>query len=155
MMALRAGARHVTAVERWLYLSLACKESLVANKFAPDRYKVIYKRPTDLALIQDVPIICNLLICNILDEGKEFAAWRRLSKLPQARCCTFHGLIWWCRGAISDPSGRSILKRSTFCLCKSLSLFEVPATPVSNASRHLQKAHGKTGPDCKTNGLTS
>ena len=29
MMALRAGARHVTAVDRWLYMALACKESLV------------------------------------------------------------------------------------------------------------------------------
>lgn len=32
MTALRAGAHHVTAVERWLYLALACKESLAANK---------------------------------------------------------------------------------------------------------------------------
>ena len=31
LMALRSGARHVTAVERWLYLSLAAKQSLVAN----------------------------------------------------------------------------------------------------------------------------
>ncbi|KAK9825810.1 hypothetical protein WJX74_009582 [Apatococcus lobatus] len=69
MMALRAGAHHVTAAERWLYLSLACKEALVANKFPADRHKVVYKRPTDLALIQDVPIVCNLLICNIFDEG--------------------------------------------------------------------------------------
>lgn len=73
MMALRAGAHHVTAVERWLYLSLACKESLVANKFPAERYKVVYKRPTDLALVQDVPIICNLLICNIFDEGRSRA----------------------------------------------------------------------------------
>ena len=63
----------MTAVERWLYLSLACKESLVANKFPTDRYKVVYKRPTDLALIQDVPIVCNLLICNIFDEGEPLA----------------------------------------------------------------------------------
>ena len=32
MMALRAGAHHVTAVERWLYLALLCKECLEANK---------------------------------------------------------------------------------------------------------------------------
>jgi protein arginine N-methyltransferase 7 len=31
-LALRAGARHVTAVERWLYLALACKDTLAANK---------------------------------------------------------------------------------------------------------------------------
>ena len=30
MMALKAGARHVTAVDRWLYMALACKESLVS-----------------------------------------------------------------------------------------------------------------------------
>ena len=30
--ALRAGAVHVTAVERWLYLALACKEVLAANQ---------------------------------------------------------------------------------------------------------------------------
>ena len=32
MLALRAGALHVTAVERWLYLALACKECLTANQ---------------------------------------------------------------------------------------------------------------------------
>ena len=32
MLALRAGAHHVTAVERWLYLALACKEALAANQ---------------------------------------------------------------------------------------------------------------------------
>lgn len=29
MMALRADAEHVTAVDRWLYMALACKDSLV------------------------------------------------------------------------------------------------------------------------------
>lgn len=33
MMALRAGAEHVTAVDRWLYMALACKESLVRAQF--------------------------------------------------------------------------------------------------------------------------
>lgn len=32
MMALRAGAAHVAATERWLYLALACSDSLKANK---------------------------------------------------------------------------------------------------------------------------
>ena len=32
MMALRAGAHYVTAVERWLYLALACKECMLANQ---------------------------------------------------------------------------------------------------------------------------
>ena len=31
MMALKAGARHVTAVDRWLYMALACRESLVST----------------------------------------------------------------------------------------------------------------------------
>lgn len=70
MAALDAGAHHVTAVERWLYLSLTCKETLKLNSFEEDRFKVIYKRPTDLRLQTDVPIFCNLLLCDILDEGK-------------------------------------------------------------------------------------
>ncbi|BDA48465.1 Protein arginine N-methyltransferase 7 [Coccomyxa sp. Obi] len=69
MMALRAGAEHVTAVDRWLYMALACKESLVANNFSEDHFSVIYKRPTDLAIIKDVPICCNILICDMFDEG--------------------------------------------------------------------------------------
>ena len=72
MMALRAGARHVTAVERWLYLSLACSETLIANGFTADRFLVLYKRPTDLGLLTDVPVCCNLLVCDILDEGELF-----------------------------------------------------------------------------------
>ena len=70
MVALDAGAHHVTSVERWLYLSLACKETLTTNHFKEDRFKVVYKRPTDLSLQKDVPILCNLLLCDILDEGK-------------------------------------------------------------------------------------
>ena len=69
MTALKAGARHVTAVERWLYLSSAAQEALIANGFSPDTFSVVYKRHTDLALIRDVPIVCNLLICDIMDEG--------------------------------------------------------------------------------------
>ena len=35
MMALRAGAKHVTAVDRWLYMALACKETLVRHRLQP------------------------------------------------------------------------------------------------------------------------
>ena len=35
-----------------------------------EAYKVLYKRPTDLTLINDVPVCANLLIANILDEGE-------------------------------------------------------------------------------------
>jgi protein arginine N-methyltransferase 7 len=55
MMALRAGAFHVTAVERWLYLALACKESLIANQFTDEQARVLYKRPTDLRLKKILP----------------------------------------------------------------------------------------------------
>eukprot|EP00889_Picochlorum_renovo_P001971 jgi/Picre1/29001/NNA_004395.t1 len=37
--ALRAGARHVTAVERWLYLALACKETMMENEIDEDLYR--------------------------------------------------------------------------------------------------------------------
>jgi len=69
MTALRAGARHVTAVERWLYLSATAHDALTANGFDRRAFDVIYKRPTDLALLRDVPVVCNLLIADIMDEG--------------------------------------------------------------------------------------
>jgi hypothetical protein len=31
--------------------------------------RVVYKRPTDLALREDVPVVCNLLLADIVDEG--------------------------------------------------------------------------------------
>lgn len=41
-MALRAGALHVTAAERWLYLALACKETLTQNKVkGNDRHGIL------------------------------------------------------------------------------------------------------------------
>jgi protein arginine N-methyltransferase 7 len=66
---LRAGAFHVTAVERWLYLASSCKEALLANGRNDDEVKVVYKRPSDLALLEDVPIVCNLLIADVLEDG--------------------------------------------------------------------------------------
>ena len=84
MTALRAGAFHVTAVDRWLYLSLACKEAMAANKFDEASYSVVYKRPTDLALLKDVPICCNLLVCDMFDEGKGISNLRFLADL--CRC---------------------------------------------------------------------
>jgi hypothetical protein len=43
-------------------------------QFSPERYTVLYKRPTDLKLRQDVPVCCNLLLANIFDEGATAAA---------------------------------------------------------------------------------
>lgn len=31
---------------------------------------VVYKRPTDLAPRADVPVVCNLLLADIMDEGE-------------------------------------------------------------------------------------
>ena len=67
--ALRSGARHVTAIERWLYLALASKETMQENEIPEEQYSVLYKRPTDLKIKEDVSVCCNLLIANILDEG--------------------------------------------------------------------------------------
>ena len=61
--------KHVTCVDRWLYLAMSAKEVLLANGYTDDDAKVVYKRPTDLALIRDVPCACNLLVCDILDDG--------------------------------------------------------------------------------------
>jgi type III protein arginine methyltransferase len=52
--ALHAGARHVTAAERWLYLALATKEAMVENEIKEESYSVIYKRPTDLKIKEDL-----------------------------------------------------------------------------------------------------
>ena len=41
----------------------------VANGFSEEVYKVIYKRPSDLSLKADVPVCCNILICDMFDEG--------------------------------------------------------------------------------------
>jgi len=69
MCALKSGAHHVTATERWLYLAMACKENLLSNGYSDDQVKVVYKRPTALALLRDVPISCNLCICDVFDDG--------------------------------------------------------------------------------------
>ena len=60
--AMRAGARHVTATDRWLYLSLAAKETMLENEMDEARYDVVYKRPTELRLREDVPVSCNVLV---------------------------------------------------------------------------------------------
>lgn len=73
-LALRAGARHVTATERWLYLALATKETLVENGFDDDMYNVVYKRPTDLRIKEDVPVCANLVIADFFDQGKKDAS---------------------------------------------------------------------------------
>ena len=69
LLALRHGARHVTAAERWLYMALSCKESLLANSVTDAQAAVVYKRPTDLVLGADVPVVCNLLVCDMLEDG--------------------------------------------------------------------------------------
>lgn len=69
MLALKHGAHHVTATERWLYLAMATKENLLNNGYSDDQVKVVYKRPTDVALLRDVPISCNICICDVFDDG--------------------------------------------------------------------------------------
>jgi hypothetical protein len=48
-------------------------------QFSEEAFKVIYKRPTDLTLINDLPVCANLLIANIFDEG-ESGAWSPLGR---------------------------------------------------------------------------
>lgn len=69
MEALRAGAYHVTATDRWLYHAMSAKENLLNNGFSDDQVKVVYKRPTDLAILRDVPISCNLCVNDVIDDG--------------------------------------------------------------------------------------
>ncbi|MEW5319762.1 MAG: hypothetical protein WDW38_010893 [Sanguina aurantia] len=67
--ALKAGAAHVTCVERWLYLASSCKEVLDINQVPQEQYKILYKRPCDLVLLKDVPICCNVVVCDMIDDG--------------------------------------------------------------------------------------
>ena len=69
MEALRAGAHHVVACDRWLYLAMACKESLLANGYGDDQVTVVYKRPTDLRVLRDVPVACNVCVNEMFDDG--------------------------------------------------------------------------------------
>ena len=34
---------------------------------------MLYKRPTDLVLGKDVPVCCNIVLCDMLDEGAPIA----------------------------------------------------------------------------------
>ena len=34
-----------------------------------EHYAVVYKRPSDLALLRDLPICANLLVADMFDEG--------------------------------------------------------------------------------------
>ena len=43
----------------------------VANGFSEEQCKVIYKRPSDLSIKADVPVCCNILICDMMDEGAQ------------------------------------------------------------------------------------
>lgn len=63
LMALRAGALHVTVVEQWLYLALGCKGVLQANGVDPSSYALINARPSDLTAA-DIPVPCNILVCS-------------------------------------------------------------------------------------------
>lgn len=69
MMALDAGARHVTTVDRWLYQTQSCQEVLQHNGYPSDQYKVVCKRATSLKLVEDVPVSCNLVVCDLIDDG--------------------------------------------------------------------------------------
>ncbi|CAG9462617.1 unnamed protein product [Pedinophyceae sp. YPF-701] len=68
MAALRAGAKHATCVERWLYNASAAQEALRANGFGDEEYDVVHKVPTDVQLGRDVGA-CNLLVCGMPDSG--------------------------------------------------------------------------------------
>ena len=42
----------------------------MSNSIPAEQYSVVYKRPTDLRAGKDVPICCNIVVCDMLDEGK-------------------------------------------------------------------------------------
>ena len=101
--AIRAGARHVTAAERWLYLSLATKETMLENEMDEARYDVVYKRPTDLRLREDVPVSCNVLV--IGTDGVELES----GVLLAAKHCFEEGLVM--DGAVLLPGVLRVMAR--------------------------------------------
>ena len=54
------------------------------------RYDVLYKRPTDLTLKSDVKICCNLLVCDMFDEGASLMSRAHKSPAPLYRDMIMH-----------------------------------------------------------------
>ncbi len=52
---------------------------------------MIYKRPSDLSLKADVPVCCNILICDMFDEGVPLSA----ALLHSMACMQYASMIGW------------------------------------------------------------
>lgn len=100
-LALESGASHVTAVERWLYLALTAQETLKKTAFDDSKFKVVYKRPTDLLIKEDVPVCCNLVLANMFDEG-----FLTSGIIPSLRHCLQMNLLT--QDAIILPSSATV-----------------------------------------------
>jgi len=119
LLALRAGVKHVTCAERWLYLATGAKESLAANGVDPGRFDVVYKRPTDLQLRADVPVACNLLVADVLEDGLLSAGL-----IPAVR----HALQSLCLpDAIVLPSSVAVFAQPLELRCESVRGYDVSA----------------------------
>lgn len=55
----------------------------IERELAVEQVKVVYKRPTDLALKTDVPVVCNLLLADIVDEGTVYQPAHVLCMKPR------------------------------------------------------------------------
>ena len=119
MHLLDKGAHHVTATERWLYQAMACKENLLNNGFCDDQVKVIYKRPNDLALLADVPVYCNLLINDIIDDGLLSSGL-----IPSTKHCLQNLLL---PDAIVLPSSATVFAQAIEIKSKNICALDVSA----------------------------
>ena len=119
MHMLEKGAHHVTATERWLYQAMACKENLLNNGFCDDQVKVVYKRPTDLALLSDVPVYCNLLLNDVIDDGLLSSGL-----IPCARHCLQNLLL---PDAIVLPASATVFAQAIEIKSKPVCGFDVSA----------------------------
>lgn len=72
---------------RWLYCALGTQEALEANGAAPERFRVLHKRPTDLAARTDMGAPANVVVADmLLDDGAcVHYAWMGLDGMGSSR----------------------------------------------------------------------
>lgn len=80
---------------------------------------VVYKRPTDLALRADVPVVCNLLLADIMDEGAKIlpstCEGTKLEMMKEVQVCRHcRHMVGTVQSCQQDLKGLHICFRAAF-----------------------------------------